>query len=167
MGTGLLIRLIAVGSFASAPVALHTAPATPAIFTGDATATGPGIAGENTGGNVQGGVGHSESRVVIGDPQAAPPALPPIATPGVATRPAQDAAARARALVDAARARADAQIAEARARAEQAVAEAKQQADEAHARSMQQSEDSRARAEASHSNHSASSYTDDTDDAED
>jgi hypothetical protein len=162
MGTGLLIRLIAAGSFAAAPVALNSAPATPAIFTGDAVATGPGINGENTGGNVQGGVGRSESRVVIGDPQAAP-VIPPIVTPSVAARPAQDAAARARALVDEARAKADAQIAEARARAEAAAEAARQQAEEAHARSMEQSEQSRARAEASHSSHSASAYTDDED----
>ncbi|MDP1794503.1 MAG: hypothetical protein Q8K63_10250, partial [Acidimicrobiales bacterium] len=132
MGTGLLIRLIAVGSFASAPLALNTAPATPAIFTGDATATGPGIGGENTGGNVQGGIGRSESRVVIGDPAAAP-AAGPLATPVVPKSPAADAVDRARAQVDAARARAEAIIAEARATAEQAQQRAQQQADEAQA----------------------------------
>lgn len=161
MGTGLLIRLFAVGSFAAAPVALNTAPATPAIFTGDATAVGPGISGENTGGNVQTGHGHSESRVVIGDPAAAP-TLAPVPTPSVAKSPALDAAARARARVDAARAKADALIAEARARADEAIARARQQAEEAQARGQRQNDEARARAEANSAS-AHGSYNDDDD----
>lgn len=157
MGTGLVVRLIALGSFVAAPVALNTAPATPAIFTGDATGTGPGIGGENTGGNVQGGLGHSESRTVMGDPSAAPK-LAPLATPVVPKAPGADAIARARAQVDAARARAQAAIDEARARAEQAAAEARQQADDAQARSRQQSDEARARSEASSTAARSSSY---------
>ena len=157
MGTGMLLRLVAVGSFVAAPLSLNSTSATPAIFTGNANASGgPGVGFENTGGNVQGGKGHSESHAVMGDPAAAPN-LAPLATPVVPKNPAADAVARARAQVDAARARAQAQIDAARAHAEQAVEEAHQQADDARARSNQQSQDARARAEAS----SASASTND------
>ena len=103
MGTGLFFRLAAVGAFVAAPLSLNSTSATPAIFSGDANASGgPGLGIENTGGNVQGGKGHSESKTVMGDPSAAP-TLAPVVTPKVVQNPGADALARARAQVAAAK----------------------------------------------------------------
>jgi cell division septum initiation protein DivIVA len=151
---------MAVAAVAVSPLAALQADA--AVTSGDATASGPGIAIENTGGNVEFGVGHSESKVVLGDgggaaPLAVPNGLSTLSTP--ATDPNAAAVARAKALVAAARARAQAQIDAARAQAEQAVEQAKQQAEDARAHSDQQSADARARAESSSA--SASSSTSD------
>ncbi len=157
MGTGLFFRLAAVGAFVAAPLSLNSTSATPAIFSGDANASGgPGLGIENTGGNVQGGKGHSESKTVMGDPSAAP-TLAPVVTPKVVQNPGADALARARAQVAAAKAHAQQLIDDARARADAAAAAARQQADDARARSEQQSQDARARAEAANS----SAYTND------
>ncbi len=156
-GASRALRVMAVAAVAVAPFAALQAHA--AVETGDATAVGPGVVFENTGGNVEFGTGHSESRVVVGDPASvpAPPDLSTLSTPRTAPHdPAAAAVARARALVDAARARALAQVEEARRQAEEAAAKARQDSEDARARSDAQSEDARARAEAS-----SSSYDDD------
>jgi hypothetical protein len=135
-----------------------------AVNTGNALANGPGVAVENTGGNVELGKGHSESHVQIGNPAD----IPAIATPsGLSTlstpaAPAGDTKSRVKAIVDAARARAQAQIDAARAAAAEAVARAEQQANDARARSDQQSQDARAHAEDSSA--SSSSWSSSTND---
>jgi hypothetical protein len=149
---------MAVVAVALSPLAAVQAEA--AVQTGDASANGPGIAVENTGGNVELGKGHTESRVVLGDP-AAGPAVDPTArlAPGAGARAVDPNAAklaRARALVDAARARAQAQVDEARRQAAEAVARAHQQAEDARARSNAQSDGARA-----HSSSASASASDD------
>jgi hypothetical protein len=131
---------MAVVAVAASPLAALSA-ADAAVDTGTATANGPGIAIENTGGNVENGKGHSESRVVFGDPSQIPPLATPkaLSTPTRKVDPAANARARAKALVDAARARAQAQIDAARRQAEEAVERAHEQADEARAHSGQSS----------------------------
>jgi hypothetical protein len=137
-----------------------------AVQTGDANAGGPGIAIENTGGNVELGKGHSESHVVLGDPAAAP-AVDPTArlAPGAgagakAVDPNAAKLAKARALVDAAKARAQAQVDEARRMAEEAVARAHQQAEEAKAHSEAQSDAARAHSEEARTSSSSASADD-------
>ncbi|MEY2419047.1 MAG: hypothetical protein QOG90_1727 [Actinomycetota bacterium] len=153
---------MAVAAVAASPLAALEADA--AVTTGTAAASGPGIAVENTGGNVEFGVGHSESKVVVGDgaktaaPLAAPNALS-AKTAAPAVDPNAGARARAKALVDAARARAQAQIDAARLKAEQAVEQARAQADEARNRADQQSADAQSRS--ANSSASASSSTSD------
>jgi cell division septum initiation protein DivIVA len=154
----MIMRAVAVAAVAASPLAALQADA--AVTTGDATANGPGVAVENTGGNVEFGVGHSESKVVIGDGGGAAPLAVPN---GVSTlsKPAVDpnaaAVARAKALVADARARAQAQIDAARLKAEQAVEQAKSQSDNARANSDQQSQDARTRAEQNSASASSSS----------
>jgi hypothetical protein len=161
----MIMRALAVAAVAASPLAALEADA--AVTTGDARANGPGIAVENTGGNVEFGVGHSESKVVLGDGGGAVPAVAApnaLTTRAVPAAPNASAQARAKALVDAARARAQAQIDEARRQADEAVARAKQQAEEARAHAEQQSNDAQARSEnssAAANSSSASSYTDD------
>ena len=161
-GQSKAIRGLAVVAVALSPLAAVEANA--AVETGDANAGGPGIAVENTGGNIEVGKGHVESRVVTGNPSSAPAAptgLSTLSTPAKKVAPSNDAAARARAAVDAARARAQAQIDAARRQAEEAVEHAQQQADEARARSASQSDEAHAQAsDASASSHSSSSTDD-------
>jgi hypothetical protein len=160
-GKSRALRAVSVAAFAIAPLAAVDVT-NAAVETGDANAAGPGVAFENTGGNVELGKGHSESRTVIGDP-AAGPAAPAARTlaPGLTTKakpviPGSDAVARAKALVEAARARAQAQIDAARQQAEEAQQRAHDQSEEARARSDAQSAEARARSEQS-SGSSASS----------
>jgi hypothetical protein len=157
------IRGIAVAVVAVSPLAALQADA--AVNTGTASATGPGIAVENTGGNVELGKGHSESHVVLGDGGGAPALATPngfstLSTP--AADPGASARARAKALVDAAKLRAQAQIDAAKRQAEEAVERAKQQADNARSQSDQQSHDAQTHAEQSSA--SSSSWSSSTDD---
>lgn len=149
-GQSRALRAIAVAAIAAAP--LSAVKASAAVETGDARANGPGLALENTGGNVEIGKGRSETRTVVGGP------IGPVAgvAPGARTvapvvpkpvTPANTAAARAKAIVDAARARAQAQIDEARRQAEEAVREAGRKSDEARARSDAQADAARTQAE--------------------
>ncbi|MEY2426804.1 MAG: hypothetical protein QOI61_2376 [Actinomycetota bacterium] len=155
-GQSRALRAVSVAAFAIAPLAAIDVSSA-AVETGDAVADGPGVAIENTGGNVELGTGHSESRVVIGDPASAPAVTPPgalLAKTKAAPKlkpvnPAADAVAKAKALVDAARARAQAQIDEARRMAEEAQQKAHDQADEARARSDAQSSEARTRSDQS------------------
>ena len=155
------VRGLAVVAVALSPLAAVDANA--AVQTGSAEASGPGIALENSGGNIEIGKGRSESRVIIRDPATAAPTAPPSAlartAPAKPVPASPSAAARAKAIVDAARARAQAQVDAARRQAEEAVQRAKQQAEDARARSDAQSQEARARSANSHS--SASSYSDD------
>ncbi|HUR78375.1 MAG TPA: hypothetical protein VMZ22_10535 [Acidimicrobiales bacterium] len=141
---------MAVAAVVLSPLAALEADA--AVNSGPATANGPGIAIENSGGNVEMGEGHSESKVTHGDPKAAPaaPAAPGLGTSSTpaakpAVNPAADKVAKAKALVDAARARAQAQVDAARQHAQQAVEQAHQQADEARSRGDAQSEEAKTR----------------------
>jgi hypothetical protein len=157
----------AVVAVALAPLSALKADA--AVQTGDAQAGGPGIALENTGGNVEFGTGHSESRVVLGDPAAAPATPAPLARVGGAPAaktvdPHAAKLAKARALVDAAKARAQAQIDEARRHAEEAVERAHQQAEDAKARSAAQSDAARARSAQSDDDASSASASASSDD---
>src|SRR5438128_2546743 len=107
------IRSMAVVAVALAPLSAVKADA--AVQTGDANAGGPGIAIENTGGNVELGTGHTESHVVLGDPAAPAPDATARLAPGAgagarAVDPNAAKLAKARALVDAAKARAQAQV---------------------------------------------------------
>lgn len=148
MAGSALLRGLAALIIPVAPIAALDTPS-PSISTGDAIAAGP-AAVENTGGNVEAGKGETHTKVVVGDPAAAPaaPSAKSLIPPPV-KNPAADAVARARALVDAAKARAQAQIDAARAQAEAAVEQAHQAAEDAQARSAQQSAEAKARAEAS------------------
>lgn len=148
MAGSALLRGLAALIIPVAPIAALDTPA-PSISTGDAIAAGP-EAVENTGGNVEVGKGETHSKVVVGDPAAAPalPGAKALVAPVVPKNPGADAVARARALVDAAKARAQAQIDAARAQAAAAVEQAHQTAEDAHARSSQQSAEAKARAEA-------------------
>ncbi len=155
----MVVRGLAVAAVAASPLAALEADA--AVNTGTATASGPGISIENTGGNVEYGVGHSESKVVLGDGGGAAPAI--AAPNALSTKaapvvdPAASARARAKAMADAAKARAQAAVDAARLRAEQAVEQAQQQADQAKAHAAQQSQDAQTRAETNSA--SASSYS--------
>ncbi len=167
-GTSKAIRAISVAAFAIAPLAAIDVT-NAAVQTGDAVSEGPGLAIENTGGNVEFGAGHSESRVVIGDPASAPAVVPPSAllaktkaAPPRPVNPAADAVARAKALVDEARARAQAQIDAARQQAEEAQQRAHDQSDDARARSNAQAE-----AAHSQSDDADDADADDADDADD
>lgn len=157
-----ITRGVAVAVVAASPLAALQADA--AVNSGAASATGPGIAVENTGGNVELGKGHSESHVVLGDGGAAPVAVPngfsTLSTP--AADPGASARARAKALVDAAKLRAQAQIDAAKRQAEEAVERAKQQAENARSQSEQQSHDAQTHAEQSSA--SSSSWSSSTDD---
>lgn len=159
-GQAKAVRGLAVVAVALSPFAAVDANA--AVQTGGAEASGPGIALENTGGNIEIGEGRSESRVVIREPGAnAGPAAPPSAlartAPAKPVAPSANANARAKAIVDAARARAQAQVDAARRQAEEAVQRARQQAEEARARSDAQSQEARARAAESHGSSSSAS----------
>jgi hypothetical protein len=152
------IRGLAVAAIAIAPLAAMD-PSGAAVNTGDATANGPGVAFENTGGNVEIGTGHSESKVVVGSPESAPAVptgLSTLATPAKPVIPSSAALVRARALVDAARLRAQAQIDAARLKAAQAVEQAKQQADDARSRSQAQSDAARSRSDSQSASASSS-----------
>jgi hypothetical protein len=154
---------MAVLAVAASPLAALSADA--AVNTGSAHATGPGIAVENSGGNVEIGKGHSESKVVTGSPSQGPPAVAAphaLVTPAPAVDPGADARARAKATVAAAKARAQAQIDAAKAEADAAVERAHQQAEEARAHSEQQSQE--AQANAQQSSASSSSWSSSTDD---
>jgi hypothetical protein len=151
------VRSVVVAAVAVSPLAALSADA--AVNTGAASASGPGIAIENSGGNVEFGVGHSESKVVLGDPSAAPAIAVPnaLSTNAAPADSGASAQARAKAAVDAARAQAQAQIDAALREAQEAVARAEQQANDARARSDQQSQDAQAHAEQSSASASASS----------
>jgi hypothetical protein len=158
-----VMRGVAVAAFAVAPLAFMD-PSAAAVNSGSAQASGPGIAVENTGGNVEIGVGHSESNVVTGGPIG--PVAPvgefgtlsnPAArlAPAKPVNPSADAVRRANAIVAAAKARAQAQIDAARAKAAEAVEQAHQQADDARAHSQAQSDAARQRSAESASASSA------------
>jgi hypothetical protein len=149
-----------VAAVVASPFAALSADA--AVNTGSANANGPGIAVENTGGNIEVGKGHSESHVVLGNPADAAPLATPNGLSTLSTpAPGGDTRARVKAIVDAAKARAQAQIDAARRQAEEAVEHAEQQANDARSRSDQQSQDARAHAEESSASSSASSSTSD------
>lgn len=154
-----VLRALVVATVAVSPLAALQADA--AVNTGNATASGPGISIQNTGGNVTYGVGHSESKVVVGDGGAAPLATPNnVSTLSTPVDPGASARAHARAMVDAAKLRAQQQIDAAKAAAEAAVERAKAQADEARARGAQQSSDAQSHAESSSGAASANSSGD-------
>jgi hypothetical protein len=129
---------------ALAPFAAIQADA--AVNTGPALAEGPGFKFENSGGNVELGKGHSESKVTHGDPKDAPaaPALGTLSTPAPVD-PAAAKLAKARALVNQARANAQAQADAARQQAAEAVEKAHEQADEARNQGNSQSDAAQAR----------------------
>jgi len=150
MSGSLLLRLLGVAAFTAAPVAALDTNPTPEIRTGDAIGSPEEGGFQNTGGNFNLGDGKSESKTVLGDPNAAPAAPSILAVPPVALpkNPGADAVARARALVDAAKARAQTQVDAARAAADRAVAAAHQQTEEAKANAQAHSDAARANAAA-------------------
>jgi hypothetical protein len=142
------VRGVAVVGVVLAPFAAIDAEA--AVNTSPAQAEGPGLKFENSGGNVEFGKGHQESKVTKGDPKAAPaaPGVGTLAKPAVPVDPAAAKTARARALVDAARANAQAQVDAARQQVEEAVEQAHDQAEAARNQSDAQTDAAQARSSA-------------------